>query len=530
MNAVPTSSRRASLRGVLSATIALSLLSLTSSCKTDAVAEDPTLSLPEMGLIPIPNEMTAGEGGIALANLKTIGSDGAVAAAVVERFSAILPGRVLPTAASDGATASVQLIADELLGEEAYRLEVLPEGVKVYASKEAGYFYGLQTLRQLMNEALEDNGVLAAGTITDAPRFAYRGVMLDIARHFHKPAEIRRLVDIMSGYKMNVLHLHLTDDQGWRIEIKGYPRLTEFGATTQVGGNGGGFLTQEEYKTLVAYAADRYVTIVPEIDSPGHSQAALASYPELACKGANVELYEGTEVGFSTFCIGDSAVTKFMRTVINEVAAITPGPYLHLGGDESQSTTDADFKTFIAEIEPMVRAAGKRMIGWDEVATVKIDRSAIVQMWHSEENAAKAISNGHKVIMSPSKFAYLDMQYDSTSRIGLHWASYVEVDRGYSWDPNTVIGEVPDASILGIEAPLWSETVVTREDIDYLVFPRLLGYAEIAWSQQSDRNWEAYRARLSAHAPQMDAAGIKYYKSSKVDWDQAGLGVDTTKP
>ncbi len=528
MQANPANRRPTALRTIILGIAALCGVAFSTSCKTDAATTLPDLSFDQLALIPVPNEMTAGEGGINLADLKGMSTDGGVSEEVLERFSAILPGRVLPQAPAEGAT--VRLIADQLLGEEAYRLEVLPEGVKLYASKEAGYFYGLQTLRQLMFQAQEANGVLAAGTIVDAPRYAYRAIMLDIARHFHKPAEIRRLINIMSGYKMNALHLHLTDDQGWRIEIKGYPRLTEYGGSTQVGGEGGGFLTQADYEEIVRYAAEHYVTIVPEVDVPGHTQAALASYPELACKGANTDLYEGTEVGFSTLCIGQPAVTQFMQTVIAEVAAITPGPYLHLGGDESRSTTDEDFDTFMKEIEPMVRATGKRMIGWDEVANVKLDGSAIVQMWHSEENAQKAIAAGHKVIMSPSKYAYVDMQYDSTSRIGLHWASYIDVDRGYDWDPTTVIGEVPEKSILGVEAPLWSETVVTREDIDYLMFPRLLGIAEIAWSQREDRDWETYRTRLAAHAPQMEDAGIDYYKSPKVDWDKTAVAVGETEP
>ncbi len=505
--------------------------SLAPACNRDAALAEPALALSQMGLIPIPNDIQPGTGGLLLSELTWLNADEGVdlSAAVLARFAETLPTALsVDPANSEGA--ALRLLTDPELGAEAYRLEVLPTGVNLTARTEAGYFYGLQTMNQLWRQALADGGVLAAGTITDAPRYGYRGAMLDIARHFHEPAEIRRLIDIMSGYKMNVLHLHLTDDQGWRIEIKGYPRLTAYGGSTQVGGEGGGFLTQEEYKALVAYAAERHVMIIPEVDSPGHTQAALASYPELACEGANVDLYEGTEVGFSTLCIGKPEVTKFMQTVITELAAITPGPYLHIGGDESQSTSEEDFAAFIAEMEPMVRAAGKRMIGWDEVATVDVDKSMVVQMWHSEENAAAAVAKGHKLIVSPAKFAYLDMQYDSTSRIGLHWASYIEVDRGYTWDPNTVIGEIPEASILGVEAPLWSETVVTRADIDYLVFPRLLGYAEVGWSQQADRSWETYRQRLSAHAPQMDAAGIEYYRSDLVDWDNPTPAATVLKP
>ena len=375
----------------------------------------------------------------------------------------------------------------------------------------AGAYYGLQTLRQLLGEARAGTGTLAVGRIDDRPRYGYRGVMLDVSRHFHQPEEIRRVIELMSHYKMNVLHLHLTDDQGWRIEIKSWPKLTEVGGSTQVGGEGGGFLTQEEYEDLVAFAKTRHVTIVPEVDLPGHTQAALASYPELNCnpKDPDPQLYEGTEVGFSTLCIGKPVVMEFVGDVIRELAAITPGPYLHLGGDESWSTDSMEYRAFMSDAEAVVRANGKRAIAWDEFATAEADESAVVQYWHSAENVKLARAAGRKLIMSPAHRAYLDMQYDSTSRIGLHWAAYISPEHGYTWDPATEVEGVTDADILGVEAPLWSETVVTREDIDYLMFPRLLGYAEIGWTPAGRRDWDTYAPRAERQVEALEARGVR---------------------
>ena len=481
----------------------------------------PALPLVQAELIPVPREVTAGPDtarSLAVAALRLEGPGAAAIAAYADEADWLAAGP------GDEAT-PVLLAAAPDLGPEGYRLEVGATGVEIAAAAPAGHFYGLQTLRQIVEQARAAGGRLGLGAVADAPRFAYRGVMLDIARHFHPPAEIRRLVDLLAQYKLNALHLHLADDQGWRIEIDSWPRLTEVGGSTQVGGGGGGFLTQAEYRALVAYAKTRHVTIVPEIDMPGHTQAALASYPRLACNPADPDpqLYEGTEVGFSTLCTGAPAVDSFVRDVLGELAAITPGPYLHVGGDESHATDEADYARFFATVGPVVDALGKRLVGWDEIATVDaLDSTAVVQLWASPDNAAAAVARGQSLIVSPAKHAYLDMQYDSTSRIGLHWAAYVEVDDAYRWDPTTVIPgtDLADAQILGVEAPLWSETVVERADIDYLVFPRVLGIAEIGWSPREGRGWEEYRDRLAAHGPRLAAQGVGYYRSARVAWGE----------
>ena len=317
---------------------------------------------------------------------------------------------------------------------------------------------------------------------------------------------------------MNVLHLHLSDDQGWRIEIKSWPNLTTHGGTTQVGGGKGGFFTQDQYKEIVKYAQDRFITIIPEIDMPGHTNAALASYAELNCNDSARQLYTGTDVGFSTLCVKKDITYKFIDDVVRELAAITPGPYIHLGGDESHATAKDDYLLFINKIQPIVKKYGKKMIGWEEAAQSSLDSSTVIQHWANPEHAKVAVQKGAKIIMSPAKNIYLDMQYDSTSRIGLHWAAYVSVDSAYNWKLSTKTVGIPRESILGVEAPLWKETVVNMDDIEYLVFPRLLGVAEIGWSNEAERNWDEYKVRLGKQASRMKALGIDFYRSTQVPW------------
>ncbi len=408
-----------------------------------------------------------------------------------------------------------------IVGDEGYQIDVTNKLLTLKATKPEGLFRGVQTIRQLF----PDNGntrqeayAIKAATINDAPSYTYRGMMLDVSRHFFGVEDVKKVIDHLAYYKFNHLHLHLSDDQGWRIEIKSWPNLTAHGGSTQVGGGEGGYYTQEQYKELVAYAASRFITIVPEIDMPGHTNAALASYPELNCDGKAPELYTGTEVGFSSLCIDKEITYEFVDDVLTELVEITPGPYIHIGGDESHSTKKEDFIYFIEKVQDMVFSKGKTMIGWDEVAHAELHPKSIAQYWSKDENAKLAIKKGAKVIVSPGKYAYLDMKYDSTTVLGLNWAGYIEVDHGYSWSPDQLTEGIAKENILGIEAPLWSETVTNMDEIEYLVFPRLLGYAEIGWTPAPQRNWEDYKVRLGKFAPQLKAAGIDYYPSALVPW------------
>jgi hexosaminidase len=414
---------------------------------------------------------------------------------------------------------------DAELGDEGYELTITDSSVKLTANKPAGLFYGVQTIRQLLPSKVElataQKGPwkMATGTIRDYPVYEYRGSMLDVARHFFEVEEVKTLIDQLATYKMNRFHLHLSDDQGWRIEIKSWPNLTTHGGSTEVGGGPGGFYTQEQYSDIVKYAQERFITIVPEIDMPGHTNAALASYPELNKSGKATELYTGIEVGFSSLDAHKELTYKFIDDVIRELAALTPGEYIHIGGDESHATKIEDYIPFINRVQDIVEAHGKKVLGWDEIALSTLKPNTIVQYWALAENAVKGVEQGAKVLMSPAKNAYLDMQYDSVSTFGLHWAAYIEVDKGYNWDPANLVPEIKRENIVGIEAPLWSETVSNRFEAEYLIFPRLLGYAEIGWTPAELRNWDEYKVRLANHGERMEAMNISYYPSKLVDWE-----------
>ena len=412
-------------------------------------------------------------------------------------------------------------------GDEGYNLLITERDVRLTAAKPAGLFRGVQTLMQLLPVKIETGAkqegpwLIATGTIADHPQYSYRGAMLDVSRHFFGVEDVKRFIDLISYYKMNVLHLHLSDDQGWRIEIKSWPNLTVHGGSTQVGSGKGGFYTQEQYTAIVKYAQERYITIVPEIDMPGHTNAALASYAELNCDGKATELYTGIKVGFSSLCTRKEINYKFIDDVIGELSAITPGPYIHIGGDESHSTKKEDYIFFINKVQDIVLSHGKQVMGWDDISAATIKPNSVVQHWARIKNAANAAGQGAKVVLSPATRVYLDMQYDTTSKFGLHWAGYVDVDSSYIWDPATLIPGVGKENILGIEAPLWSETVTKMDEIEYMVFPRLPGVAEIGWTPTIQRNWNEYKVRLGKHGGRFRAMGIDYFQSGVVPWETA---------
>lgn len=408
---------------------------------------------------------------------------------------------------------------DTNLGEEGYELDIKEDVITVAANHPSGVFNAIQTINQLLPLANDSTKIeIASGKIIDYPNYEYRGAMLDVSRHFFSVNDVKQYIDYLAMFKMNVLHLHLSDDQGWRIEIKSWPKLTEIGGQTEVGGTEGGFYTQEDYKEIVQYAADRFITVIPEIDMPGHTNAALASYPELNCDGKSPELYTGMKVGFSSFCVDKEITYKFIDDVVRELAAITPGKYFHIGGDESHATKKEDYVVFVDKVQEIVSRHGKTLIGWDEVVTANIKKSSIAQFWATEDNAKTAVEKDIKLIMSPAKKAYLDMKYDSITKLGLKWAAYIEVDTGYNWNPSEYIDGITKENILGIESPLWTETVTNMEELQFLVFPRLPGYAEIGWTQDSLRSWDEYRMRLASFKDRFEKLDINYYKSPKVDW------------
>jgi hexosaminidase len=437
-------------------------------------------------------------------------------------------GFALPVSAGPAGSGNILLStqgADPALGEEGYQLVITTDGVTLAAATPAGVFRGLQTIRQLLAEAIERPAVqpgpwgLATGTIRDLPRFSWRGAMLDVARHHFAVEVVERFIDLLAYYKMNRLHLHLTDDQGWRIAIDRWPNLTSHGGSTAVGGGPGGFYTKAQYAEIVAYAQDRYITVIPEIDMPGHTNAALASYGELTCTGVAPALYTDVMVGFSTLCIGRPATDRFVSEVLGELAALTPGPYLHVGGDEALSTVPAEYVAFISGVQKTVRSLGKQMIGWEEIAAIDdLDRTSLMQHWKVVALATRTKQQGAKIIMSPSSRAYLDMKYDAATPVGGTWAGFINEQQAYEWDPATQVPGIGEADIVGVEAPLWSETIRTREEMELLALPRLAGYAEIGWSPTQGRSWNEYRTRIGAHGPRLRGMGATYYQSSRIPW------------
>ncbi|SHF04018.1 hexosaminidase [Mariniphaga anaerophila] len=408
----------------------------------------------------------------------------------------------------------------EDLGEEGYVLNIAKKLIKIEAKSAAGNFYAIQTLLQTLPVKATEAASLKipTGTVRDFPQYGFRGMMLDVSRHFFNVEDVKRVIDFLASYKMNILHMHLSDDQGWRIEIKSWPKLTEIGGSTEVGGGEGGFYTQEQFSDIVKYAQERNVTIVPEIDMPGHTNAALASYAELNCDGKATDLYTGTEVGFSTFCTDKDVTYQFIDDVVREISALTPGPWFHIGGDESLVTEHDDYVYFINRVQEIITKHGKKVIGWDEIANATPVEGATVQFWSNVKNTTTGVNKGTQVIMSPAARAYLDMQYDSTTYLGLHWAGYIEVDHGYSWNPATLVEGITKENILGIEAPLWTETVTNIDELEYMVFPRLAGYAEIGWTAPELRNWDEYKLRLAAHGKRFKNMEIDFYRSPLVPW------------
>ena len=413
----------------------------------------------------------------------------------------------------------------ELKGEEAYQLKINRDSLILSASHTSGLFRGIQTLRQIIPENSNDTITtyktwpIATGIINDKPQFEYRGTMLDVARHFFSVEDVKKHIDLLAYYKYNYLHLHLSDDQGWRIEIKSWPLLTKVGGSTEVGGGEGGFYTQKDYTDIVNYAAQHHITIVPEIDMPGHTNAASVSYPNLNGNGKTPKLYTGTQVGMSTFDTRKDEVYKFIDDVVREISAITPGPYFHIGGDESHVTKKKDYIYFVERVEKIVQKHGKQMIGWDEIATADVSSSSISQFWASKENAHLAVKKDMEIVLSPAKKAYLDMKYDKDSKHGLTWAGEIPVDTAYIWNPEAY-EEIPLKNIKGIEAPLWSETITNLDELQYLAFPRAIGYAELGWSTKENRSWEDYRKRLANHTAYLKRMKVNYYPSSLIDWQE----------
>lgn len=408
-------------------------------------------------------------------------------------------------------------------GKEAYRIEIDKKGVRLSANTETGIFYGLQTLLQLLNNG--DNKTLPALTINDSPRFPYRGLHLDVSRHFFDKEFVKKQLNAMAYFKMNRLHWHLTDGAGWRIEIKKYPRLTSFAAWRPfdklndwwVGGRTfceqddpravGGYYTQDDIREVVAYAAERHITIIPEIEMPGHSEEVLATYPELSCSG---KPYVNAD-----FCIGTEKTFEFLENVLLEVIDLFPSEYIHIGGDEASKSSwktcprcqkrmadehlnsvDELQSYMIHRIEKFLNDHGRKIIGWDEIIEGGLSPTATVMSWRGEEGGIKAVKAGNQAIMTPGKYCYLDAFQDAPNTQPMAIGGYLTLEKVYSFEP------VPDSLstkeaelILGVQGNVWTEHIPTPEHYEYMIYPRILALAEIGWSPSEVKKWDNFHTR-----------------------------------
>lgn len=554
---------------------------------------------PRPAIIPVPSKVEIRQGQFRLAPLTRIQIDEPsteTARYLAEKLRAST-GFPFPIYTNDEALKGVIELttkgAKAELGPEGYELDVAPDVVSIKAPTQAGLFYGVQTLLQLFPPEIFTNGKVAnanweipfAVHIEDQPRFPWRGFMLDCARHFFSKDEVKRVLDDMALHKLNTFHWHLTDDHGWRIEIKKYPKLTQIGAwrdkswisppgnddslqtnhvrpvwdsapPTSFGADGryGGFYSQDEVREIIAYAATRHITVVPEIEMPGHAIAALAAYPELSCDNGHYSPDVNAGVNKGAFCIGDDAVITFLDNVLLEMFDLFPGKYIHIGGDEVNGAVkkatwgqskdcQARMKTeglktldelqgwFTGKMGKFVAEHGKTMIGWTEITEGPLPQNAVVMDWQG--GAMAAATSGHDVVMSPTKFCYFDYAQSLDSAMeppGI--GGYIPLERVYLFEP--VPADLParfQSHILGAQANLWTEYVPSIPHVEYMMFPRLCALAEVDWSPKSARNWDDFKQRLATHEKRLDALGINYRRELAVkigEWIPSQLSTNAT--
>jgi hexosaminidase len=455
--------------------------------------------------------------------------------------------------AGSKSAADISLEIDSTLSKnpEAYELKVTADGVAIRAADAAGLFYGVQTLLQLLPPeilgaapATNKNWEVRAVNLQDEPRFKWRGLMLDVSRHFFSKQEVEKLLDSLAFYKINVFHWHLVDDQGWRLEIKKYPKLTEEGAWRKgvdfgldpkaaeaygPDGRYGGFYTQDDIHEVVAYAAARHITVVPEIEMPGHSTAALRAYPELSCTGGPFKADLPAGIFNGVYCAGNEQVFAFLEDVLDEVFKLFPGRYIHLGGDEVPTNTwhncikcqarreqeglNSDLELegyFIRRMAGFVTAHGRIPIGWSEIIKDKLPRQTVVMDWIG--GAVQAASTGHDVVRTPMEFCYFD-QYQTEDRDHEPRASggFLSLEKVYSFEPIPADLKGADREhILGTQANVWTEYIPSFRQLEYQTFPRLCALAEVAWSPKAGRDWDNFAARINAHGKKLRELGVNY--------------------
>lgn len=507
-------------------------------------------------VIPLPNEITTSEGApfILTSSTKIVIPDGnekiqrnaEFLAEYLQQSVGVKPA--VTTETTDKNAILLNLGLAEQTSTEAYRLEVNENAITITGASEAGVFYGIQTLRKATPVGKNIAPTYAPVTINDAPRFNHRGMMLDVARHFQSTDFVKKYIDLLALHNINIFHWHLTEDQGWRIEIKAYPKLTEIGSQrkqTVIGKNTGefdgkphgGFYTQEEIKDIVKYAEERYITIVPEIDLPGHMLAALASYPELGCTGGPYEV-EGTWGVFDdVLCAGNDSTFTFLENVLTEVMELFPSKYIHIGGDESPKvrwekcpkcqarikalglkgdkvhSAEHYLQSYVTErIEKFLNDHGRSIIGWDEILEGELAPNATVMSWRGMEGGIQAAQMGHDVIMTPTTYCYFDYyQTTKTENEPLAIGGYVPLELAYSFEPAPdVLTPEQKKHIIGAQANLWTEYIAEASHVEYMTIPRLAAMCEVQWTQPNKKNYKNFLTRLPQLLAFYDKLGYKY--------------------
>ncbi|MGN7702441.1 family 20 glycosylhydrolase [Cellulosimicrobium sp. 22601] len=409
---------------------------------------------------------------------------------------------------------------------ERYSLVVDDGGVTATAAEPAGLFHAVQTLRQLV-ETPGPGDVPARVphvVVHDAPRYPWRGLSVDVARTFFGLDALRAVIDVAAAYKLNVLHLHLTDDQGWRIESPSRPELAKLSSGSDTSGGKGGHLSLADFRTLQDHAAERFVRVVPEIDVPGHINAATHVYGDLMPDGVATEAYAGIEVGFSRLTFDLPATEPFLRDVFTDLAHATDGEHVHLGGDEVLKMEPAEYARFVELCERLILDAGKKPVAWQEAAKAPLRPGTLVQYWDTHPmdltylvDAAKA---GARILLSPANRVYLDMRYtaDFDPALGQDWAGLVEVRDSYDWEPEEVVPGLPADTIEGVEAAVWTERIPTLDALFAMLLPRLSAVAEVGWTAPERKDWDGFRRRVAREAHAWRRAGIAFHESAQVDW------------
>ena len=508
-------------------------------------------------VIPMPNDVKLSEGSFNVAGALVSVDENLdkASAKAVDGFVKTLETVTGKPMNGKRAAGQIRFGLNPNLGAEEYFLQVKPDGVDVEASAFGGFFYAIQTLKQMLpaevygGKKANAAWLLPCATILDAPRFDYRGIHLDACRHFWSIEETKRYIDIAAAYKINRLHWHLTEDQGWRIEIKKYPKLTEVGAwrngtcigkdfSSNDGIRYGGFYTQDQLREIVAYAAERNIIVIPEVDLPGHMVAALAAYPELGCTGGPYEVWTRWGVADDVLCVGKEETFTFLQDVLTEVMDIFPSEYIHIGGDECPKvrwencplcqarikelglqahgnfSAEQELQCYVtARIQQFLNDHGRKIIGWDEILEGDLAPGATVMSWRGTQGGIEAAKQGFDVVMSPNSHMYID-HYQSLERDKepLCIGGFTSVEKTYSYDPYEGMAPGTEDHILGVQANLWTEYIATEEFLEYMLLPRMCALSEVQWCNPERKDYARFDASLDHTFQMLDVMGYTYAK------------------